>query len=155
MTKKGKPPADSDFDLKNYTLPDKYGSWLGYRVVSFDRKGTKASLGLTLREDHLSPAGRIHGGVISGFFDFACGAAVFTTMGPDDFCSTVELKVNYFFPLYSGDDLTCEARVVFRGKRLGVTHALLYRNGEKSPVAMATATFNIVSKGVSWRAPKQ
>ena len=146
MTKKEKQPVASDFDLKNYSLPDKYGSWLGYRVIAFDRKNSQATLGLTLREDHLSPAGRIHGGVISGFFDFACGAAVFSTMGPEDFCSTVELKVNYFYPLNAGDDLNCEARVVFRGKRLGVAHALLYRNGEKAPVAMATATFNIVSK---------
>lgn len=135
-------------DLKNYTLPDKYGSWLGYRVISFDKKNAKAKLGLALRKDHLSPSGRIHGGVISGFFDFACGAAVFSTMGPDDFCSTVELKVNYFHPLNAGDVLTCEARSVFRGKRLGVAHALLYRKGEKAPVAMATATFNIVTKKI-------
>ena len=133
------------FNLKNYQLPDKYGSWLGYRPIKLDRKKGMAKLGLTLREDHLSPAGRIHGGVISGFFDFACGAAVFSTMKPADFCSTVELKVNYFSPLDAGDKLTCDAQVVFRGKRLCVVHALLFRNKEKKPVAMATGTFNIVS----------
>lgn len=130
---------------KNYRLPDKYGSWLGYRAINLDRKKGKAKLGLNLRDDHLSPAGRIHGGVISGFFDFACGAAVFSTMKPDDFCSTVELKVNYFSPLDSGDKLVCDAHVVFRGRRLCVVHALLYRNQTKKPVAMATATFNIVN----------
>jgi acyl-CoA thioesterase len=111
-----------------------------------DRKRGVARLGLNLREDHLSPAGRIHGGVISGFFDFACGAAVFSTMKPKDFCSTVELKVNYFSPLDVGDRLVCESRAVFRGRRLCVVHALLFRKGQKRPVAMATATFNIVSK---------
>lgn len=131
--------------LKNYQLPDKYGAWLGYKAISLDRKNGGAVLELTLREDHLSPAGKIHGGVISGFFDFACGAAVFSTMTPDDFCSTVELKVNYFYPLDSGDKLVCESKVIFRGKRLCVVHALLYRNEEKKPVAMATGTFNIVS----------
>ncbi len=136
----------NNFALKNYSLPDKYGAWLGYRVVGLDRKNTSATLGLTLREDHLSPAGRIHGGVISGFFDFACGAAVFLTMGPQDFCSTVELKVNYFYPLDKGDVLICKSKAIFRGKRLCVVHALLYRNKEKKPVAMATATFNIISK---------
>lgn len=136
----------SPIGLKNYQLPDKYGSWLGYKAIKLDFKKQEAILGLTLREDHLSPAGRIHGGVISGFFDFACGAAVFLTMGPEDFCSTVELKVNYFSPLDAGDRLQCHSRVVFRGKKLCVVHALLYRNREKKPVAMATATFNIVSK---------
>ncbi len=136
----------SPFDLKNYRLPDKYGAWLGYRVVNLDRKKFEATLALDLRDDHLSPAGRIHGGVISGFFDFACGAAVFSTMNPEDFCSTVELKVNYFYPLNSGDKLLCDSKVVFRGKRLCVAQAFLYRNGEKKPVAMATSTLNIVSK---------
>jgi uncharacterized protein (TIGR00369 family) len=132
--------------LKNYSLPDKYGVWLGYKPVRFDRKKHEAVLELKLRDDHLSPAGRIHGGVISGFFDFACGAAVFLTMEPEDFCSTVELKVNYFSPLSSGDTLVCRSKVVFRGRRLCVVHALLYRRGQKNPVAMATATFNIVAK---------
>ena|SRR5579885_1807889 len=132
--------------LKNYSLPDKYGEWLGYKPVKLDRKRHEAVLELYLRDDHLSPAGRIHGGVVSGFFDFACGAAVFSTMEPNDFCSTVELKVNYFYPLSSGDKLICRSNVVFRGKRLCVVHALLYRNRDKNPVAMATATFNIVSK---------
>ncbi len=134
------------FGLRNYRLPDKYGNWLGYKVLKIDQKKNEAILGLNLRDDHLSPAGRIHGGVISGFFDFACGAAVFCSMGPEDYCSTVELKVNYFYPLDAGDKLRCHSRLIFRGKRLGVVHALLYRNEEKKPVAMATATFNIVSK---------
>lgn len=130
--------------LKNYRLPDKYGEWLGYRVRKIDRKRREALVELDLREDHLSPAGRIHGGVISGFFDFACGGAVFATLGPEDYCSTVELKVNYFRPLNAGDKLLCRSRAVFRGKRLCVVHAYLYRRGQKEPVAMATATFNVV-----------
>lgn len=132
--------------LKNYRQTDKYGQWLGYRIIKVDRKKKHAKLGLKLRDNHLSLAGRVHGGVVSGFFDFACGAAVFSTMNEDDFCSTVELKVNYFKPLNSGDELICESQVVFRGKRLCVIHAYLYRKGLPIAVAMATATFNIVSK---------
>jgi uncharacterized protein (TIGR00369 family) len=131
--------------LQNYQHPDKYGDWLGYETISFDRGKGLARVGLKLRDDHLSPAGRVHGGVISGFFDYACGAAVFTTLGPKDFCSTVELKVNYFRPLMSGDKLTCDAEVVFRGKRLCVILARLFRKGERPMVAMATATFNVVT----------
>lgn len=133
-------------NLKNYTGRDQYGEWLGYKILNLDHEGKSAETELLLRDDHLSPAGRVHGGVISGFFDFACGAAVFATMGEDDFCSTVELKVNYFKPLNVGDRLICRSRAVFRGKKLCVVHAFLYRDGEADPVAMATATFNIVSK---------
>lgn len=131
--------------LKNYQAPDQYGAWLGYKVKKIDQKKLQATVSLTLRDDHLSPAGKVHGGVVSGFFDFACGAAVFSSMLADDFCSTVELKVNYFRPLFSGDRLTAQTKVVFRGKRLCVVHGFLYRVGTKDHVAMATATFNIVS----------
>lgn len=133
-------------NLENYQFPDKYGQWLGYQIEKLDKKKFEAKVSLNLREDHLSPSGRIHGGVISGFMDFACGAAVFSSMKPKEFCSTVEMKVNYLSPLHAGDKLMSHSKVIFRGKKLCVVLALLYRKGQKKAVAMATATFNIVGK---------
>lgn len=143
MKNKNSPNPTRSIKLKNYRQPDRYGQWLGYKITQMDRKNKRAVVELKLRDDHLSLAGRIHGGVISGFFDFACGAAVFSTLGENDFCSTVELKVNYFKPLCSGDHLICRARVMFRGKKLCVIHALLHIKTKRKPVAMATATFNV------------
>ncbi|MGK5085445.1 PaaI family thioesterase [Bdellovibrionota bacterium FG-1] len=131
--------------LKNYQHPDKFGLWLGYRVVQIDREKNEAEVALEIRDDHLSSAGRVHGGVIAAFFDFACGAAVFSTLGPNDFCSTVELKVNYFYPISLGDKLVARTQVVFRGKKLCVAHGMLFRNDDEKPVAMITGTFNVVS----------
>lgn len=129
--------------FKNYRLPDQYGRFLGYKISKFDTKKKQAEMTLTLRPDHASSAGRIHGGVISGFFDACCGVAVFTTMQPEDFCSTVELKVNYFMPLGVGQVLTAKSKVVFRGNRLCSVEAHLFCKGKKEPVAMATATFYV------------
>lgn len=133
------------FNLENYQHVDEFGKMLGYKITKVDKKNHRAEVQLKVAKKHLSPAGRMHGGVISAFFDFACGAAVFTTLAPKDFCSTVELKVNYFKPLDLGDELTAKVGVIFRGKRLCVTHGLLYSKGKKEPVAMATGTFNIVA----------
>ncbi len=133
--------------LEHYSHPDEFGKWLGYRLIEVNRTAQSAKVGLTIRQDHLSPSGRVHGGVISALFDFACGAAVFSTLEPKDYCSTVELKVNYLKALLVGDELRGETQVIFRGKRLCVIHGFLYRLGEKNPVAMATATFNIVTQG--------
>jgi uncharacterized protein (TIGR00369 family) len=130
--------------LENYRHRDRFGEWLGYKIVHMDRENKTAEVGLKIREDHLSPAGRVHGGVVSAFFDFACGAAVFATMESRDFCSTVELKVNYLRPIDLGDELIAKIQVVYRGKRLCVLHGLLYKNQEKDAVAMCTATFNVV-----------
>lgn len=136
----------SSIPLVQYQGVDSFGKMLGYQLKKMDRKNQKAIVLLALRQDHLSMTGRVHGGVISAFFDFACGAAVFSSMSDDEFCSTVELKVNYFKPLHLGDLLECRSRVVFRGKRLCVVHAELFKKGQKAPVAMATATFNVVTK---------
>lgn len=146
-------------DYKNYKSPDHYGDWLGYKVESADFKRFEAKLSLVVRREHLSSAGRVHGGVVAGFLDFACGAAVFTTLAANDFCSTVDLKVSYFKPLFEGDVLECQSRVIFRGKRLCSVIADVYRiNTTQSdsklvsrtqPVAHASATFNIVSPNVS------
>jgi len=160
-----KPKSGGDparLGLKNYQHPDKFGEWLGYRIIQADRVKHVARAELEVRDDHLSPAARVHGGVVSAFLDFACGAAVFTTLGPDDFASTVELKVNYLRPLNVGDRLTAETRVVFRGKRLCVIHGFAYKEGAaaskskrtpgvdgartREPAAMVTATFNVVSR---------
>jgi uncharacterized protein (TIGR00369 family) len=131
--------------FKNYRHPDKYGRLIGYKYDRLNRKKREAFLSLKLGDKHLSTAGRVHGGVISGFFDTALGAAVFSTLEAGDFTSTVELKVNYFKPLEKGDHLRCHARVVFCGRRLRSVQAFLYRGKEKDPVAMASGTFYVVS----------
>jgi acyl-CoA thioesterase len=137
--------AKSKFGLLNYTHPDAFGKWLGYTLLGVDAKKMTSRTQLKVRYDHLSPAGRIHGGVISAFFDIACAVAIFPTLGARDFCSTVELKVNYFRPIDEGDVLVAKSQVMFRGKKLCVVHSLLYRKGQNEPLAMATGTYNVVS----------
>ncbi len=135
----------AELDLTQFKHPDKFGEWMGYSVTEFSKEGRFAKSALKIRNDHLSPAGTVHGGVISGFFDFACGAAVFTTMNKTDFCSTVELKVNYLRPIQLGDDLLARTEVVFRGKKICVVHGFIYVNESEEPSAMVSATFNIVN----------
>jgi uncharacterized protein (TIGR00369 family) len=136
---------EGEVKLENYRYPDQFGKLLGYHVVHIDREVFEATAELKIREDHLSPSRRVHGGVISAFIDFTCGAAVFSTLGARDFCSTVELKVNYLLPLELGDFLIAKASVVYRGKRLCVLQAFIYKQGEKQAAAMASATFNVVT----------
>ena len=67
-------------------------------------------------------------------------------MKPKDFCSTIELKVNYLRPLGLGDTLEARTEVVFRGKKLCVVRGDVVRSSHGDErVAIATATFNIVS----------
>ncbi|MDH3688139.1 MAG: PaaI family thioesterase [Gammaproteobacteria bacterium] len=145
MSKDPKDGYKDHFGLVNYPHSDEFGKWLGYQVACVDRDSCSFEATLAIRKDHLSPAGRVHGGVVSAFLDYACGAAVFTTMKPNDFTSTVELKVNYLHPIELGDKLLAKTNVVFRGNRLCVTQGFLYRNEETEPVAMVTGTYYVVS----------
>lgn len=156
MSKSPKPPTtDADtslfgpkgealHDLEHYQRPDNFGRLIGYEVVSFDRDAREAEVRLEVHERHLSASGKGHGGMVSALLDFACGVAVCTTLGPRDLTSTVELKVNYFRPTREGDRLSAKAKVAFRGKRLCALSAFLYRIGDAEPVAMATATYNVL-----------
>lgn len=99
---------------------------------------------LKVRQDHLSPSGAVHGGVISGFLDFTCGCAVFAVIDAHQLCSTVDLNVKYFRPLREGDLIEAEATVLHKGKSLSSVSAVLFRNGSREPIlAMASGTFNI------------
>lgn len=129
----------------NYRYPDYFGILLGYQIAAFDPVAREARVRLTVRQDHLSLAGRVHGGVISALLDYTCGLAAFTTLSSRDVCSTVELKVNYFRPGILGDELEAFARVAFRGNKLCAMNAFLYRQGEEEPMAMASATFNVIA----------
>jgi uncharacterized protein (TIGR00369 family) len=130
--------------LKRYTHTDEFGQLLGYRLIEVSRKTNTGKLGLTIRKKHLSSAGRVHGGVIAACFDVALGLAVFSTMDPLDVTSTVELKVNYLKPIHLGDELVFESAIDFRGKRLCVAHAYVYKNGERDPTGMSSGTYYVV-----------
>jgi acyl-CoA thioesterase len=134
-------------EFDSYTHPDRFGALLGYKVTVFDRAAGEARVVLTIREDHLSPAAKVHGGVIASVLDYACGIAVLTTLDKADRCSTVEIKINYFRPVDLGEELEAVAKVAFRGKKLCALIATLHRKGDGEQVAMASATFNVAPGG--------
>lgn len=133
-----------EYDGVTPKLSDRYGEWLGYSISTIDKNLGKVITHLTIRDDHLSPSGAVHGGVISGFLDFTCGCAVFSTLNKGQLCSTVELNVKYFKPLQSGDQIFAEAEVLSRGNSLCSVLAKMYKQENKAQlIALATGTFNL------------
>jgi uncharacterized protein (TIGR00369 family) len=62
--------------------------------------------------------GSLHGGVFCDLADAAMGMCWVTGLKDDETCTTVELKINYFRPFWTGR-MIAEARVIRRGKTLG------------------------------------
>jgi uncharacterized protein (TIGR00369 family) len=95
----------------------------------------RATLWLEAEQQHLNPAGTVHGGVLASLVDMAMGHAVRSSTGESDVPATSQLTLTYLRPgvpgrievhaavSKQGEDLTvCEADVEQDGK--GLAHAL-------------------------------
>lgn len=97
--------------------------------------------------DYLNPAGMVHGGWAATLLDSALGCAVHTTLAPGERYTTVEMKVSYLRPIIAGKTgrLTCEGRIVNRGRTLALTEARLV-DAEGKLYAHGTETCMIFPK---------
>jgi len=64
--------------------------------------------------------GTLHGGILCDLVDGAMGMAFFTTLEPGESFTTLELKINYLRPFWTGR-LVAKGRVVSRGRTVGLT----------------------------------
>src|SRR6266571_8914369 len=67
---------------------------------------------------HANPTGTLHGGILCDIADAAMGMAFASTLGPKESFTTVELKINFFRPVWEAH-LKAEGKVVRRGQSLG------------------------------------
>ena len=93
---------------------------------------------------HLNPMGTVHGGWAATIMDSALACAVHTTCAPGEASTIVEFKVNLVRPVLPGmGELTCEGRVVHRGRNLAVLEATL-RGPDGKTLAFGTETCSIL-----------
>ncbi len=95
---------------------------------------------LEVDERLFNPHNVVHGGVIYAMADTGMGGAAYSCLNEDELCATVEIKIVYIAPVSSGR-LTCDTRVVHRGKRIAILESEV-RNGERL-VAKATGTYSL------------
>jgi len=62
--------------------------------------------------------GTLHGGILCDIADAAMGMAFASTLAPEESFTTVELKVNFFRPIWQAQ-LKAEGTVVQRGRTIG------------------------------------
>src|SRR5882762_4262399 len=78
----------------------------------------RAVASLQTGPQHANPMGTLHGGVLCDLTDAAMGMAFVSTLEPDQSFTTVELRINFFRPVWTAK-LTAEAIVIQRGKTTG------------------------------------
>lgn len=77
-----------------------------------------ALITLAAGPQHANPMGTLHGGVLCDIADAAMGMAFASTLAPGESFTTVELKINFFRPVWTAQ-LKAEGKVIRRGSTIG------------------------------------
>ena len=91
------------------------------RLIGFEAKEIAdghAVVTLAAGQQHANPMGTLHGGVLCDIADAAMGMAFASTLAPDESFTTIELKINFFRPVWKAH-LRAQGKVVRRGSTVG------------------------------------
>ena len=117
-------------------IPPPVADLLGIDRVSFG--DGKCTMKLEAGEQHANPMGTVHGGILCDLADAAMGMAFFTTCADGESFTTLELKINFVRPFWTGT-LLAHGRVVSRGSTVGLTDCDVVDENDRL-IAHATST---------------
>jgi len=112
------------------------GELIGMRMVAAEEG--RVTFELDAGPEHSSPPGTLHGGILCDLADGAMGCACLSLLAEGESFATVELKINFLKPVWSGR-VTAVGEVVKAGRTLTVC-ACRITDGGGSLVAYATST---------------
>ena len=111
------------------------------RLIGFEAKDVadgRATVTLSAGPQHANPMGTLHGGILCDIADAAMGLAFASTLAPEETLTTVELKINFFRPVWQAR-LRAEGTVVQRGQTMGYVECTI-TDEENRLVAKAAST---------------
>ncbi len=109
---------------------------VGFRLTEIDRG--RATIELRAGSQHANPMGTLHGGVLCDIADAAMGMAFASTLPPDRSFTTIELKISFLRPVWTGR-LVAQSRVLRRGRLVGLVACRIV-DDRRRLVAYATST---------------
>jgi uncharacterized protein (TIGR00369 family) len=98
-------------------VPPPVAELLGIELV--EGGDGRCTMKLEAGQQHSNPMGTLHGGVIGDVADAAMGMAYFSTLEPGESFATLELKINFLRPFWTGT-LLAHGTVVHRGRTVGM-----------------------------------
>lgn len=100
--------------------------------------GGKAVVTLEAGPQHANPMGTLHGGILCDISDAAMGMAIASTLAEGESFTTIELKINFFRPVWKAQ-LRAEAVVVQRGRTVGYVECSIF-DEESRLIAKVSST---------------
>jgi uncharacterized protein (TIGR00369 family) len=117
-------------------IPPPVAELIGIELV--DSGGGVCTMRLEAGEQHLNPMGTVHGGILCDLADAAMGMAFFSTLDEGESFTTLELKINYLRPFWTGT-LIARGTVISRGRTIGLTECRVVDDRDRL-IAHATST---------------
>jgi uncharacterized protein (TIGR00369 family) len=99
-------------------VPPPIARTVGFDLVSIEEGRAVFSL-QAAPERHANPMGTMHGGILCDLTDAAMGMAYASTLGDGESFTTIELKINFFRPVWRSL-LRAEAKMVKGGRQVGM-----------------------------------
>ena len=120
--------------------PPRISLTLGMKIVRVSEG--RATMTMAVGRRFHNPMGTLHGGIITDLADAAMGIATISTLEEGEVFTTLELKMNFLRPVFSGR-ITAEGTVLHRGKTIALAEALVTDDAGKM-VARGVATQMII-----------
>lgn len=116
---------------------------VGFAVTDMERGSCVVEM--DAGRDHHNPMGTVHGGVLTDIADAAMGMACATVLERSESFTTLELKMNFFRPVFE-DHLRAAAEVLHRGRSVVVVECAV-TNREGKLVAKGLSTCQVIPAG--------
>lgn len=122
--------------LRGEIPPPPIATLIGFTLISVEPG--EAVIEFEATERHANPMGTLHGGVLCDIADAAMGVAYASTLGDGESFTTLELKINFLKPVWTGK-LRAVGHVVTRNRTIGLVECDV-SDEKESLVARATST---------------
>jgi uncharacterized protein (TIGR00369 family) len=116
------------------------------RLIGFEARDIgdgRATVTLAAGPQHANPMGTLHGGILCDIADAAMGIAFASTLADGESFTTIELKINFFRPVWEAQ-LKAEAKVLRRGSKIGYIECEITDESARL-VAKAASTCMVLS----------
>ncbi len=126
--------------LRGEVPPPPIAALIGFRLTSL--QPGEAVVEFEATERHANPMGTLHGGVLCDIADAAMGMAYAATLNDDESFTTLELKINFLKPVWTGK-LHALGKVVKAGRTVALTECDII-DEKQQLVARASSTCMIL-----------
>lgn len=121
---------------------------IGFDIVRWEPG--KAVFEMAAGPQHANPMGTLHGGILCDLADAAMGIAYATELGDGETFTTLELKINFLRPVWNAR-LTAEARVVQRGKTVGLVECDVFDEARRLVARASSTCLTLAGKSAEGR----